>query len=278
MDWIDRASRDLWKHTHGTINKHTMDDLTRFVLAKYHSQDSHAKDLGFAKAFLKYLAKIHLDTRYYAFELFRERPRSIRERKSVTSRIITKADIEKILRYIEQSKKAGLISEHRAAHYRAFVLFGAYTGQRPIATISRLTVGQFREALRSSKSCLHVRPAQDKIKMEHWVPLHPLVADSDSIKALLNGRDNNELFFEYNSLSMWLKRRRIPLERIKAYFNLSDLRKWTEQHGDVIQWDQSNRAYVLTHGVSGVDWKHYKHPLPEIVYDVYMKSWRDVDL
>jgi hypothetical protein len=25
----------------------------------------------------------------------------------------------------------------------------------------------------------------------------------------------------------------------------------------------------MTHGVSGVDWEHYKHPLPEYVYDVY---------
>jgi hypothetical protein len=31
-------------------------------------------------------------------------------------------------------------------------------------------------------------------------------------------------------------------------------------------------------GVSGIDWKHYKHPLPEHVYDVYMKYWVDVDL
>jgi len=27
----------------------------------------------------------------------------------------------------------------------------------------------------------------------------------------------------------------------------------------------------MTHGVSGIDWKHYKHPLPVNVYDVYLK-------
>jgi uncharacterized membrane protein YvbJ len=48
------------------------------------------------------------------------------------------------------------------------------------------------------------------------------------------------------------------------------------QHGDIIQWDQSNRAYVMTHGVSGIDWKHNKHPLRENVYDVYMKYWAGV--
>jgi len=35
--------------------------------------------------------------------------------------------------------------------------------------------------------------------------------------------------------------------------------------------DKSNRAYIMTHGVSGIDWKHYKHPHPESVYDVYME-------
>jgi len=47
--------------------------------------------------------------------------------------------------------------------------------------------------------------------------------------------------------------------------------------GDIIQWGQSNRAYVVTRGVSGIDWKHYKHPLPENVYDVYMWYWKDVE-
>ena len=42
-----------------------------------------------------------------------------------------------------------------------------------------------------------------------------------------------------------------------------DLRKLGEQYDGIIQWDQSNRAYIMTHGVSGIDWKHYKHPLPD---------------
>jgi hypothetical protein len=45
-----------------------------------------------------------------------------------------------------------------------------------------------------------------------------------------------------------------------------------------LQWDQSNKNYILTHGVSGVDWRFYKHPLPEDVYDVYMKYWGGVSL
>ena len=51
-----------------------------------------------------------------------------------------------------------------------------------------------------------------------------------------------------------------------------------EPYSDTIQWYQSNRAYIMTHGVSGIYWKHYKHPLPEHVYDVYMTYWADVRL
>lgn len=32
----------------------------------------------------------------------------------------------------------------------------------------------------------------------------------------------------------------------------------------------------MTHGVSGLDRKYYKHPLPVNVYDVYLKFWKDM--
>jgi hypothetical protein len=51
-----------------------------------------------------------------------------------------------------------------------------------------------------------------------------------------------------------------------------------EQMGDIFQWDQSNKNYLLTHSVSGEDWRFYKHPLPEHIFDVYMKYWQDLEL
>jgi hypothetical protein len=77
---------------------------------------------------------------------------------------------------------------------------------------------------------------------------------------------------------MWIKRQKIPMSRFKGDFMLGDLRKFTEQHGDVIRWDQSNRAYIMTHRVSGIDCKHYNHPLPEQVYNVYISYWGNVTL
>ena len=49
------------------------------------------------------------------------------------------------------------------------------------------------------------------------------------------------------------KTEKIPLTRTASHFVLGDLRKFAEQYGDIIQWNESNRAYILTHGVSGVN-------------------------
>lgn len=91
-----------------------------------------------------------------------------------------------------------------------------------------------------------------------------------------NGKKDNEAVFQHGSFWMWVKRQKIPMSRFNGHFVLGDLRKFAEQHGDAVGWDQSNRVYIMTHGVSGIDWKHYKHPLPENVYDVYMKYWEQV--
>jgi hypothetical protein len=140
--------------------------------------------------------------------------------------------------------------------------------------MATLTVGQFRETMQSEKPVLLVDLSQDKIRMEHYVPLHPQVVTA--VQAILEGRKDDEPVFGYHSFQMWIKRQEIPMSRFNGHFVLGDLRKFAEQHGDIIQWEHSNRAYILTHGVSGVEWRHYKHPLPDSVYDVYMTYWADV--
>lgn len=55
--------------------------------------------------------------------------------------------------------------------------------------------------------------------------------------------------FIRESFRKWLQKQKICLTRCNSYFVLSDLRKFAEQHGDVVGWNESNRAYILTHGV-----------------------------
>jgi hypothetical protein len=275
-DWIFRSSDALWTTAHGEISQDTVNALRDSVVEKYKSADSHSKVLSFARSFLSFLATTHSDPRYQTFAPYLELPKVVKERKRITSRIVTKENISGVLKHIEKAQRHGEIDLERSAQYSAFVLFGAYTGQRSEATISKLTVGQFREALAVDKPVLKVDSSQDKVRMSHYVPLHPRVVEA--LKPLLVGRGGDELMFTHSSFLQWLKRQKIPMSRFNGHFTLGDLRKFAEQHGDIIQWDQSNRAYILTHGVSGIDWKHYKHPLPENVYDVYMKAWQDVDL
>jgi hypothetical protein len=272
--WIERASNELWESTKGEVSQRSLTSFRQNVLNKYKSADSHSKILSFAASFLKFLATTRSEPRYQSFSPYLERPKTVKERKNVTERIVTKDDIENVLSYIKQGENAGDISAERSAQYTAFVTFGAFTGQRSLATMAKLTVGQFREALARKKPVLQVTVEQDKIRMAHYVPLHPQVAAA--VQPLLDDRKNVERVFAYGSFQMWVKRQKIPMSRFKGHFVLGDLRKFAEQHGDIIQWEQSNRAYILTHGVSGVDWRFYKHPLPDSVYDVYMKYWGGV--
>jgi hypothetical protein len=276
LDWIDRASLALWESTKGEISRRTVTTLRESVLAKYSSPDSHSKVLSFAAGFLRFLAKTKMEPRYTSFEVYLEMPRAVKERKSMTQRIVTKDDIKNVLGHIKQAENRGDISTERSAQYSAFVIFGAFTGQRSLATMAKLTVGQFREALQSEKHVLQVDTSQDKIRMSHYVPLHPQVVKA--VQPLLEGRKNDERVFAYNSFVMWTKRQKILMSQFNGHFVLGDLRKFAEQHGDIIQWEQSNRAYILTHGVSGIEWGYYRHPLPDPVYDIYMNYWGKVRL
>jgi hypothetical protein len=253
--------------------------LSRFhsrAISEYSSRDSWNKILTFGRAFLGYLAKTHFDIRYTHFNLFLEQPKSLKERKSVSSRIVTVNDVQRVIEVMMTNWKEGRLSHDRMIHHLAFTLFGAYTGQRVESTIGSILTSQFETSLKSKPPVLLVRSDQDKIRMEHYVPLHPNLLSL--IRHLINIRPKNSPLFSFMSYQQWLKRSKIPLSRINSNFVAGDLRKFSEQHGDVIQWDQNNRAYILTHAVSGVDWAHYKNPLPEHVYRIYMKYWGDIHL
>ena len=142
----------------------------------------------------------------------------------MTTRIITKEDTFNIIVHISNAEREGLVSHRKAQQVTAFVLFRAYTGQRTLATVMKLTVGQFREALQSDKPVLQVEFSQDKIKMGHYVPLLPDLVEV--IYPLLEGRDDNKHMFRYCSFYNWVKRQKISLSRISGHFVLGDLRKF----------------------------------------------------
>jgi integrase len=281
LGWPRRAAAAFWECTQGRISKAHMEALLMYALDKFHSSDTQAKFLYYARAFLSYLTKTRLDSRYESFRLFLELPKAVKTCKVLTRRIVTIEDVQNVLSVLKSSYERSELDERHYVAYNALIMFGAFTGQRPEATIGRITAGQFEEALkfRSREPTVHVSADQDKIRMAHYVPLHPRVIEA--VEPLLDEK-KGRIIFPLSALNQWLWRSRkagneIPLSRCGSYFVLSDLRKFAEQQGDVIGWDSSNRAYILTHGVSGVSWSHYRNPLPETVYDIYMNAWKDVD-
>jgi len=275
-DWINRASQALWDSTQGDISHQAMTSFRTFVLGKYSSIDAHRKVLGFAAAFLKYLAQVKVDPRYLSFTLFLERPKTTRVKKAITERIVTREDIASLFNRIDVYAEKGNISAQKKRNFRAFALLASYTGLRP-STIQRLTVGQFKAALNEEKPILHILAEQEKNRVEHYVPLHPSVVSTinEVLTHDFGEKDDDKPLFMFHSFEKWLERQKISLPRVrdlnKAHLWLSDFRKFVEQFGDIIGWDATNRKYVMAHAMTGVDWKHYKHPLPEDVYDVYMQ-------
>lgn len=147
----------------------------------------------------------------------------------MTARVVTKEDIEHVLAVIKAEMLKGSIDEEHARQFMGIVLFGAFTGQRPYSTIAQLRVEQFREALKLDKPVVHVESAQDKIRMEHFVPLHPQLAGA--VEILCDGRVNKEPMFTFVSFYKWAREQKISLFHCKGHFIPSDLRKFTEQWG-----------------------------------------------
>ena len=66
----------------------------------------------------------------------------------MTARIITKESIVNVMAHISKAEQEGIVSHCKAQPFMAFVLFGAFTDERTITTMIKLTVAQFRDALR----------------------------------------------------------------------------------------------------------------------------------
>ncbi|MGZ7206010.1 MAG: hypothetical protein ACXVIV_05050, partial [Halobacteriota archaeon] len=175
-DWLIRAPDILWERTKGVVSRESLTAFRDYVVDTWPARESHRKLLPFAAAFLKHVSKATFDPQFQAYTVFLERPKTVKVRKAVTSRIVTVEDVRNVLAAIGEAREDGRLTCQQRDAYRAIVLFGAFSGQRP-ATIKALTVGQLRAALETQKSVVHVLPSQDKVRMEHYVPLHPDVSD-----------------------------------------------------------------------------------------------------
>jgi hypothetical protein len=203
VTWLKKVAELLWNATKGIVSVSKLQSLRNHVLGKYRDIDAKRKVLQFARAFLRHMSSISFDQRYAAFDLFLQLPRSVKEQKRVTNRIVTKEDVKNVHKAIEQAHRSEDIDTYHYLNYKAMVFFRMFTGQRPLATIARLTVGQLMEAVKMDKPIVDVLPRQDKTRMQHYCPLPPQVVEA--ILPTLNGRRDDALAFEQLSFQQWLR-------------------------------------------------------------------------
>jgi hypothetical protein len=201
-----------------------------------------------------------------------EKPKNRQPIKLLTSRIIVQEDIQKALGEIASDSE---LSDTKKLNYHTLILFLSYSGQRTI-TASRLTISQFKMALGLTPPVLTVNAEQDKIRLQHYVPLHPVIIPL--IERIILGKSDDDLVFDYLGLQRWLKFHPISMNHTKGNLQQRDLRKFFEQKSDEIGFTDANKNFIMSHGVSSINWQSYKAFLPDNVYKRYMDCWGSVEI
>lgn len=121
-----------------------------------------------------------------------------------------------------------------------------------------------------------MKASQDKIRLEHYVPLHPVIIPF--LQKIIEKRKDTETFFQHEYFSRWLKKNSISLSKTDDKILIKDMRKFFEQKSDEIGFIDANKNFIMSHGVSSINWQSYKQFLPENVYKRYMECWKGVSI
>jgi hypothetical protein len=133
---------------------------------------------------------------------------------------------------------------------------------------------------------LKVDADQDKIGMEHYVPIHPqlipiltsIINEPDRFWDRTGQINGSYRVFDYLGATRWLRENPIQLKHTRGKLELKDIRKYFEQKSDEVGFNDANKNFIMSHGVSSINWQSYKQFLPENVYKRYMACWGDVIL
>ncbi|MFZ1898066.1 hypothetical protein [Methanoregula sp.] len=269
---IDQVFDYLMDYTQGILNKKILIAMNTDIMQNKYSYSSKKKFYQYICKFIRYLAESRDNPMISALVMYMRMPKVRREIKLMTPRIMVTEDVQEAIAKIHSNP---LVQDDRKRHYTGLLLFLAYSGQRP-TTVSRLTVGQFRKALAANPNVLIVESWQDKIRMAHYVPLHPVLIPY--LTDMIKDRANSERMFSTFGLQTYLVRHPMPLHKIQGTLDLKDMRKLFEQKSDELGFTDANKNYIMSHGVSSINWTSYKAFLPENIYRVYMKYWGNVKI
>jgi hypothetical protein len=260
----------LMERTQGNLSKKSLMDLSREITNNGKSFSTNHKHYVYINNFIKHLSQARDTPAIATLSMYFRMPKTRTAVKLMTCRIMHTEDIANATQYI---KDCTTLTDYRKHHFTTLLHFLAYSGQRPI-TVSRLTVGQFRKALEMTNPVLTVEANQDKLRMAHYVPLHPAIVGSLSM--LIASRSDESPMFELFPFQRFLRLNSISLMHTDGKLELKDMRKFFEQKSDEIGFTDANKNFIMSHGVSSIGWTSYKQFLPENVYKKYLECWENV--
>jgi len=263
----------FYKKTKGKITKENLLAVSSELTQSKYSYVYVKKFYTYINNFIKFLGHAQDNPSLLNMTMYMRCPKSKRTIKLMTTRIMDTADISNTIEAIKQAHETDGRKLNWKKNYIATILFLSYTGQRSYTT-ARLTVKQLKDALANNPPVLTVESEQDKLKMAHYVPLHPI--HIPYIQDLIANRQDDERVFDIFQLQDWLRLHPQPLKHTAGKFEIKDLRKFFEQKSDEIGFTDANKNFIMSHGVSSINWQSYKAFLPENVYSRYIACWGSV--
>ncbi|MGZ7202789.1 MAG: hypothetical protein ACXVIN_07460 [Halobacteriota archaeon] len=117
---------------------------------------------------------------------------------------------------------------------------------KELCAFGKLEKSNQAAALKMQKLVVDLLPWQDRLECNITVLCTQVV---EAVAPALDGRRDDERTFEQLSFREWLKHTDIPLLNGGSRIVNEDLRRFCEHESDLLQWDESNKNYILAHGV-----------------------------
>ncbi len=233
------------------------------------------------KNFLTWLAKRTGNREYLELCEILEKPQ--RSCKKLNPILIREIDVHNLVKAIYELPPSPYDPPYRTAFYKlkhiTAILFAAYTGQRPDATIGKLTFQDFEEALKRDPPLLWVPEEKDKERFPHWVPIHPVLREWLETVLRFKNLAQSDKPFPYDPLRKVFDQLNVKAVHTGRKITYSHLRKFFEQMcNNVLMVHPGLRDYIMAHNTGSLDVQSYDGKLPSEIYEQYMAAWGKVNL
>jgi len=281
--WIEYTVNQLIKHTKRKLTKSSILKFQNWYKQNYQFE-GQSKFHTNTKNFLEWLYKMTGNSYYRELQELLEPP--VRPSKKLNPILIREDDVKNLISALWELDH---YSESLKIKYTTAILFLAYTGQRPDATASKITVEELREAIERDPPMLWIPEEKDKENFPHWIPIHPVL--KEWIVKMFKTMDHQvERPFNYDKVKKAFDEVNVKAIHTGRKITPSHLRKFFEQMCNnvlVVQLPDGRvvpamhpglRDYIMAHNTGSLDVQSYDGKLPSEIYEQYMAAWGKVDL